>query len=62
MPYAVFTNPYDIQSLKEGLLQALTMEEEDKQLRMKRLYEAVSFYNIEYWGRDFIREFNKTLA
>lgn len=61
MPYAVFTNPYDKESLKNGLLQALTMDEEDKRLRMKRLYEGVTYYDIEYWEKDFMREFNKTI-
>lgn len=62
LPYAIFTNPYDEQSLKDGLLQALTMEEEEKRLRMKRLYETVSFYDIEYWGKDFMKEFNKSIS
>lgn len=61
LPYAVFTNPYDIKSLKDSLYQALTMEDEEKTLRMKRLFETVSFYDIEYWGRDFVKEFEKSI-
>lgn len=61
LPYAVFTNPYDIKSLKDSLYQALTMEDEEKTLRMKRLFETVSFYDIEYWGRDFMKEFEKSI-
>lgn len=61
LPYAVFTNPYDIKSLKDSLYQALTMEDEEKTLRMKRLFETVSFYDIEYWGKDFMKEFEKSI-
>lgn len=61
LPYAIFTNPYDIKSLKDSLYQALTMEDEEKALRMKRLFETVSFYDIEYWGKDFMKEFEKSI-
>lgn len=54
LPYAILTNPYDGKDLKEGLLHALTMEENDRALRMKRLYEIVSHYDVEYWSREFM--------
>lgn len=54
LPYAILTNPYDGKDLKERLLQALTMEENDRVLRMKRLYEIVSHYDVEYWSRGFM--------
>lgn len=54
LPYAILTNPYDGKDLKEGLLQALTMDENDRTLRMKRLYEIVSHYDVEYWSKGFM--------
>ena len=54
LPYAILTNPYDGKDLKEGLLQALTMDENDRALRMKRLYEIVSHYDVEYWSKGFM--------
>ena len=56
LPYAVLTNPYDSQSLKESLLQAIQMDHGDRALRMKRLYEIVSYYDIDRWGNEFIEE------
>lgn len=60
LPYAILTNPYDKKDMKEGLLHALTMEESDRTLRMQRLYETVSYYNVQQWGRDFVSELTKT--
>lgn len=54
LPYAVLTNPYDARSLKDGLVQALLMSESDAQMRLQRLYEQVSYYDIDYWAKDFL--------
>lgn len=56
LPYAVLTNPYDSQNLKESLLQAIQMDHGDRVLRMKRLYEIVNHYDIDRWGNEFIDE------
>jgi trehalose-6-phosphate synthase len=55
LPYAILTNPYDSRSLKEGLLQALMLSDEDKQMRMQRLYEQVRHYDINFWSNDFLK-------
>ena len=55
MQYAVLTNPYDLQSLKESLVQALMLSDSDKQMRMKRLYEQVKHYDINFWANDFLQ-------
>lgn len=55
LPYAILTNPYDMRSLKESLLHALTLADEDKQMRMQRLYEQVEHYDIDFWSDDFLR-------
>lgn len=54
LPYAILTNPYDTKDLKESLLQALNMDNNDRMLRMKRLYEIISHYDVEKWSRDFM--------
>jgi glucosylglycerol-phosphate synthase len=56
LKYAIRTNPYDRKSLKEGLLQALTMDLSDRRLRMQRLYDSVKYYNIDFWGEEFMGE------
>lgn len=60
LPYAIFTNPYDVKSMKDSLIHALTMEADERKLRIQRLYEAVSYYDIERWGNDFLEELEKT--
>jgi len=54
LPYAILTNPYDPKSLKDSLLQALMLSDEDKAMRMRRLYEQVEFYDIEFWANEFL--------
>ena len=56
LPYAVLTKPYDAQNMKESLLHAIHMDKSDRVLRMRRLYEIVSHYDIDRWGREFIQE------
>lgn len=56
LKYAIRTNPYDRKSLKEGLLQALTMDLSDRRLRMQRLFDSVKYYNIDFWGEEFMHE------
>lgn len=55
LAYALPTNPYDMKSLKDVLLQALTLSDDDKIMRMKRLYEQVAYYDIERWANEFMQ-------
>ncbi len=54
LPYAILCNPYDKKDLKEGLLHALTMDENESTLRMKRLNDIVAHYDVEYWSKHFM--------
>ncbi|MDF2386645.1 glucosylglycerol-phosphate synthase [Nostoc ellipsosporum NOK] len=54
--YAIRTNPYDRRSLKEGLLQALVMDPAERKMRMKRLSDTVRYFDIDYWGNEFLQE------
>lgn len=56
LPYALLTNPYDKRNMKEMLMQAIGMESSEREIRMKRLYEIVSHYDIQRWGEEFIAE------
>lgn len=60
LPYAILTNPYDRKSMKESLLKALVMEPGEAQVRARRLYEYIEHYDIHYWGRDFVKELEKS--
>lgn len=56
LSYPILTNPYDPKTLKEGLLQALLMKSEEKNMRMDRLNEQVTHYDIVYWGDYFMKQ------
>ncbi|MBP7558504.1 MAG: glucosylglycerol-phosphate synthase [Chitinophagaceae bacterium] len=55
LPYAVLTNPYDMASLQSCLIQALQMNEEERTMRMERLYEEVSHFDIHHWASEFLQ-------
>ncbi|MBC6492764.1 glucosylglycerol-phosphate synthase [Flavihumibacter stibioxidans] len=56
MGYALRTNPYDKKSLREVLLQALLMEEQERDMRMGRLFDSVQYYDIAQWSESFMQE------
>jgi trehalose-6-phosphate synthase len=60
LPYALLTNPYDIKNMKEILLQALTMNKNERKLRMQHLSKTVSFYDVEHWSKSFLGELSMT--
>lgn len=59
LPYAILTNPYDRKSMIESLLKALMMDTQEKEIRIQRSFEAVSHFDVAYWGRDFVEELEK---
>jgi trehalose-6-phosphate synthase len=59
--YALLTNPYDIDSLKNSLGVALNLEPQDQQLRIQRLYEQVEYYDIEHWAQKYQEELSADL-
>lgn len=56
LSYTILTNPYDPKTLKENLLQALLMKSEEKNMRMDRLNEQVTHYDIDYWADHFMKQ------
>lgn len=59
LPHAILTNPYDNDSMKSSLLRAISMNKQERQIRMKRLYDNVSHHNIGYWADEFMEELKK---
>ncbi|WP_134091547.1 glucosylglycerol-phosphate synthase [Olivibacter sp. XZL3] len=60
LPYAILTNPYDRKSMIESLLKALMMDVQEKEIRIQRSFEAVSHFDVSYWGKDFVQELEKS--
>lgn len=62
---ALLVNPYDTDMLADRMYQALTMSEEEKQQRMKRLREIITKNDIYRWGMrlfDTVRHMTKGIA
>ncbi|HBK47077.1 MAG TPA: glucosylglycerol-phosphate synthase, partial [Xanthomonadaceae bacterium] len=51
---AVLTNPHDPAELGAGLLQALSMPDEEAAGRLRQLYGSVEYHDVDRWGRDFL--------
>jgi trehalose 6-phosphate synthase len=56
---AILINPYDCDQFSEGIFQALTLPEDDRQKRMMKMRETVSEYNIYHWAGRVISELLK---
>lgn len=59
LAHAIRTNPYDMFNLKDSLLNALLLDVSERRLRMQRLFETVSHYDIQRWGKDFLEGLEK---
>lgn len=51
---AVLTNPHDQADLVAGLAQALAMPADEADGRQRQLFDIVSRYDVQRWGRDFL--------
>ncbi len=51
---AVLTNPHDPADLAAGLMQALSMPEEEAMGRQRQLQGIVEYHDVERWGREFL--------
>ncbi len=59
---AVLTNPHDPADLAAGLMQALSMPEEEAGGRLRQLYGIVEHYDVDRWGRDFLDAVDRASA
>lgn len=57
---AVLTNPHDPADLAAGLLQALSMPEEEAGGRLRQLQGIVEYYDVNRWGREFLEAVAQT--
>lgn len=51
---AVIINPYDIESIADAIYEALTMDEEEKTERMRKMRSFIQERNVYRWTRDLI--------
>lgn len=53
---ALIINPNDIDEIEQAFLDALTMPEEEKIMRMSKMQETVSTQTVNKWAHDFVKE------
>ncbi len=56
----IIVNPYDIENIVQGLLQAVEMPHEDIQRRNQVMQERLSRYTVGRWAGDFLDMLNET--
>ena len=56
---ALAINPYAVDEVAERIYQALTMEEREVRLRLRRLRESVRVNNVYKWATDIIQKLSK---
>ena len=54
MKGAVLTNPHDPADLSAALGQALAMDPDEAEGRLRQLYGIVENYDVDRWGKDFL--------
>jgi len=56
---ALIVNPYDTEQLAEAIRFSLTMDPEEKRLRMQRMRRVVREHNIYRWAATLVRELSE---
>lgn len=56
----IIVNPYDIENIVQGLLQAVEMPQEDKQRRNQLMQERLRRYTVGRWAGDFLDMLEQT--
>lgn len=56
---AIRVNPWNIDSVSEGMNLAITMPEAEKQMRHEKHYKYISSHDIAYWARSFDQDLER---
>ena len=56
---AIRVNPWNIEATAEGMNEAISMPEQEKQLRHEKHYRYVSSHDVAYWSRSFIQDLER---
>ncbi|MDR9401365.1 MAG: bifunctional alpha,alpha-trehalose-phosphate synthase (UDP-forming)/trehalose-phosphatase [Psychroflexus sp.] len=55
MNEALLINPYNFEQMADALKQAIEMPKEEQKHRIKLLQKRLSRYNVEKWGKEFMK-------
>ncbi|KAJ6803960.1 putative alpha,alpha-trehalose-phosphate synthase [UDP-forming] 9 [Iris pallida] len=56
---AIRVNPWSVDAVAEGIYLAITMSDEEKQLRHDKHYKYVSSHDVAYWAKSFDQDLQR---
>ncbi len=57
---ALLVNPYDVEQTAATIHRALTMDADERRMRMQVLRHRVLSYDVHWWARSFVRQLERT--
>ncbi|MEQ8981679.1 MAG: trehalose-6-phosphate synthase, partial [Deltaproteobacteria bacterium] len=51
---ALLANPFDLSSMKNALMHALTMSDDERGQRQRRMQQIVEYNDVRRWGDGFL--------
>uniref|UniRef100_A0A7N0RE26 alpha,alpha-trehalose-phosphate synthase (UDP-forming) n=1 Tax=Kalanchoe fedtschenkoi TaxID=63787 RepID=A0A7N0RE26_KALFE len=57
---AIRVNPWNIEATAEGMNEAISMSEAEKQLRHEKHYKYVSTHDVAYWSKSFFQDMERS--
>mgnify|MGYP004712643553 FL=1 len=59
---AIRVNPWNVEATSEALNEAISMSDQEKELRHEKHYRYVSTHDVAYWARSFLQDLERTCA
>jgi trehalose 6-phosphate synthase/phosphatase len=59
---AIRVNPWNVEATGEAMNEAISMGEQEKQMRHEKHYRYVSTHDVAYWSRSFLQDMERTCA
>ncbi|VFQ79068.1 unnamed protein product [Cuscuta campestris] len=57
---AIRVNPWNVEATAEAMNEAISMAEQEKQMRHEKHYRYISSHDIAYWSRSFLQDMERT--
>ncbi|CAO2813259.1 unnamed protein product [Amaranthus hypochondriacus] len=59
---AIRINPWDVEATGEGMNEAISVRDSDKELRHEKHYRYVEAHNVAYWSKSFLQDLERTCS
>ncbi|CAH9135515.1 unnamed protein product [Cuscuta epithymum] len=57
---AIRINPWNVEATAEAMNEAISMAEQEKQMRHEKHYRYISSHDIAFWSRSFLQDMERT--